>query len=39
VGLPGKDLGDGAAVKEVGDAPVLLETDQPLDKALDSLRG
>ena len=39
VGLPGKDLGDGAAVKEVGNAPVLLETDQPLDKALDSLRG
>lgn len=39
VGLPGRDLGDGAAVKEVGEAPVLLESDQPLDKALDSLRG
>jgi len=39
VGLPAKDLEDGAAVKEVGTDPVLLETDQPLDKALDSLGG
>ncbi|MEV7624951.1 hypothetical protein [Actinoplanes sp. NPDC089786] len=39
VELPAKDLENGAAVKQVGTDPVLVETDQPLDKALDSLRG
>ncbi|MFG1604742.1 hypothetical protein [Actinoplanes sp. NPDC049265] len=37
VGLPAKNLDSGAAVTEVGQDPVLVETDQPLDKALDSL--
>jgi hypothetical protein len=39
VGLPVKQLTGAAAGSEVGDEPVLLETGQPLAKALDDLGG
>ena len=39
VGLPAKQLTGAAASPEVGTTPVLVESDQPLDRALDSLGG
>jgi hypothetical protein len=39
VDLPAKPLDGAAAGTSVTGTPVLVESDQPLDKALDSLRG
>jgi hypothetical protein len=39
VDLPARSLSGVAASDSVGPSPVLVESDQPLDKALDSLRG
>jgi hypothetical protein len=39
VDLPAKPLDGAAAGESVTGTPVLVESDQPLDKALDALRG
>jgi hypothetical protein len=39
LGLPGKPLAGGANETTVDATPVLVESDQPLDKALDALGG
>lgn len=39
VDLPAKELTGPAAAGSVGGTPVLVESDEPLDKALDALRG